>query len=122
MRETANGTPKSPALTQLKKSLDLLNDIVDGGLDLVIVDGETTLAVRETQIVDIIDALNWAYVFLLNRKDYHKKRTTQQKIEIELLKDQLKSRGIDVERLERRASSIAEDKMINETEDIEELS
>jgi hypothetical protein len=110
--------PKAPSLESLRRSIELIDEIIDKGYDVTLFDGEEKVSLLpETSLVSIHDALEWAYVFLMNRRDYHKRRQTQQKIEVALLEDELRRAGVNVEAIKRAAASAADENLINGSDD-----
>jgi hypothetical protein len=119
--------PKSPALPRLRKHIELLDLVINEGYDVEIIDREEGSKdsegnpveqcfidhVAEAQLVEIRDALDWTLTFLENRRDYHRKRQTQQKIEMALLEEKLASAGVDVRKLKSDAVRLAEDAIID---------
>lgn len=118
---TDNGnTPKSPNLKQLEQTINMIDEIINAGHDVAF--GEITDALEnstiagyidETQLVVMRDALDWTHTYLVNRRDYHKKRQTLQKIETALLEEKLQEAGIDVRKLKHDAERLADDEMID---------
>jgi hypothetical protein len=101
--------PKSPALPRLRKHIQTIDEVIDSGVDVTF--GDAILP--EAFLVDVRDALDWTLTFLENRRDYHRKRQTQQKIEMALLEEKLASAGIDVRKLKSDAVRLAEDAIID---------
>jgi hypothetical protein len=102
---TDNGTaPKSPSLKTLEKNIQMIDEIIDSGQEV---------GIDEPRLVDIRDALDWTHTFLINRRDYHRKRQTMQKVETALLEERLQAAGIDVKQIKKDAERLAEDAIVD---------
>jgi hypothetical protein len=116
---TDNGNaPKSPNLKALQNWIDELDQLINEGHDLAIATNGTAMdsithVWKETRVVELRDALDWTHTYLINRRDYHRKRQTMQKVTEALLEEKLQEAGIDVKKLKRDAERLAEDEMID---------
>lgn len=110
--------------TRLKSpTIDLVTPLIKK-IDTAITDGVFPLK-RDAQPADLTeedmttvqDCLEWIRTFLANRKDYHKKRQLQGKVERQLLEEALKGRGVDVAAIKREAAANVADTIVDESVD-----
>lgn len=107
---------KSPDVQTLRTLVELIDEVINAGHEVLITDPENVqnpTQIAEPTLVAMRDALEWTYVFLLNRRDYHKKRNAKTKVLESLLKEKLEAAGINVAKIERDADRIADDKIID---------
>ena len=111
---------KSPDVRKCRALYERIDDVINNGHDVAIVDASSSKEhpealdyISEPDLVAMRDALEWVYVFLMNRRDYHKRRNTKTKVEMQLLEDALRRKGIDVESIKKNAASVADDEVID---------
>jgi hypothetical protein len=102
--------------------VERLDEIINKGDSLARVtevenkNGAETLEVEELYeealLVGWRDAFEWLAVFLENRRDYHKKRNTSTKIEIQLMEEALQRAGVDTKKIRKDAERAADDTII----------
>lgn len=116
------GAPRAPKIDFLNKMVERLDEIINKGDSLARVtevenkNGAETLEVEELYeealLVGWRDAFEWLAVFLENRRDYHKKRNTSTKIEIQLMEEALQRAGVDTKKIRKDAERAADDTII----------
>jgi hypothetical protein len=122
MARTEQGAPRAPKIEFLEKMIERLDEIINAGDSLGRISdpaaGKGESANTELQVDEIYeeallvgwrDAFEWVAVFLENRRDYHKKRNTANKVEMQLLEDALKRAGVDTAKIRREAERAADD-------------
>jgi hypothetical protein len=117
MAKTEQGAPRAPKIEFLEKMVERLDEIINEGMSLaVITEGEEPSKdpviheyLEEQLLVGWRDAFEWLQVFLENRRDYHKKRNTANKVEMQLLEDALKRHGVDTAKIRKEAERAADD-------------
>jgi hypothetical protein len=121
MARTEQGAPRAPKIEFLEKMVERLDDIINKGDSLGRISdppGKGESANTELQVEEIFeeallvgwhDAFEWLLVFLENRRDYHKKRNTANKVEMQLLEDALKRAGVDTAKIRKEAERAADD-------------
>jgi hypothetical protein len=114
---------KSPDVRQLRKAVETIDEIIDAGYDVRITmteqgdETETLSVISEQTLVVWRDALEWAYVYLMNRRDYHKGRSVKLKTEMTLLEEALRAKGHDVDAIKRQAHAAADETIIDNDDD-----
>lgn len=118
MARTEQGAPRAPKIEFLEKMVERLDSIINSGDSLARVSdgkGEDGASLQidelfeEALLVGWHDAFEWLLVFLENRRDYHKRRNTSNKIEMQLLEDALKRAGVDTAKIRKEAERAADD-------------
>jgi hypothetical protein len=101
--------------------IERLDEIIDAGDSLARItdDAESDRATDvvasiveiydEQLLVGWRDAFEWLQVFLENRRDYHKKRNTSAKLEIQLMEEALQRAGVDTKKIRKEAERAAGD-------------
>lgn len=121
MPRNTDGSPSAPKVDFLEKAVERFDALINNGHSLAIVgtDEKDPLAVAE--VVEIIeepivvayrDAFEWLATFLGNRRDYHKRRQTKQKIELQLMEEALSRHGVDVKKIQKEADRAADDSIL----------
>lgn len=116
MARTEQGAPRAPKIEFLNKMVERLDEIINSGETL----GRLTESTDKTewQLAEVFeeqllvgwhDAFEWLAVFLENRRDYHKKRNTANKVEMQLLEDALQRAGVDTAKIRKEAERAADD-------------
>jgi hypothetical protein len=115
--KTESGAPRAPKIEFLIKMVERLDEIINAGDSLARVSeqagDENSLAIdelfEEALLVGWRDAFEWLQVFLENRRDYHKKRNTSAKLEIQLMEEALQRAGVDTKKIRKEAERAADD-------------
>lgn len=117
MPRNSDGSPRSPQVDFLETAVTRLDQIINNGQSLAVVGSDPAGDHGAIEVLEIIeepivvawrDAFDWLATFLGNRRDYHKRRQTKTKVEIDLMRRALEERGIDVKKLEREADDAAD--------------
>lgn len=112
MARTEQGAPRAPKIDFLLKMVERLDEIINAGDTLARVtgdDAEIAELYEESLLVGWHDAFDWLATFLENRRDYHKKRNTSNKLEMQLLEEALKRHGVDTTKIRKDAERAADD-------------
>lgn len=111
-----NNAPKSPELKKLAKHIQTIDEIINSGWDVTAHTdkGEPQVEFKESELVEIRDALDWTLTFLENRRDYHKKRQTKAKVEQALMEEKLREAGVDIDAIRKSAVKLSEDVLLEE--------
>jgi hypothetical protein len=114
MPRNSDGSPRSPQVDFLEKMVERLDKVINEGNSLAVVHDEDQSIlvdeiIEEPVLVAWRDAFDWLATFLGNRRDYHKRRQTKTKVEMDLMRRALEERGIDVKKLEKEADDAADD-------------
>jgi uridylate kinase len=109
--------PRAPKIDFLNMMVERIDKVIDEGNSIAVVSGEgDDMAVEELLEEKVLvgwrDAFEWLAVFLENRRDYHKKRNTANKLELQLLEDALKRAGVDTAKIRKEAENAADDSIL----------
>jgi hypothetical protein len=113
--KTESGAPRAPKIEFLAKMVERLDETIDAGHSLAVIgddeDGGMKIyeILEEQLLVGWRDAFEWLQVFLENRRDYHKKRNTSSKIELQLMEEALQRAGVDTKKIRKEAERAADD-------------
>jgi hypothetical protein len=115
--KTESGAPRAPKIEFLAKMIERLDEIINAGDSLGRI-GESEADSTHPEIFEIFeeqllvgwrDAFDWLVTFLENRRDYHKKRNTSAKLEIQLMEEALQRAGVDTKKIRKEAERAADD-------------